>query len=759
MLVDGDMKYYSVDKAIVKMFMQHDIGTLQSISGLLSSQVYKRFHPLFVTYNPSFIAGNWLKDVQRTHRNLGAQSKRLEYETAQAHLQDIRDTHGREPNQIEGAQAEAMGRKMRIGLLDILKERHKLMGWGRVAQFLSGGALKAGPARQFARGQASEEVKKQIEEMMDEHAYAIPLTDIESQTGQMLPGFLEADLSPRERAAKEIKRLRELDDPSMLEKFKSKVLPAWGHMLHAFEVLGAERLKSYAEAQELAGKMTGYNLMKQRGVDTRQRALMTRKDTGTPDFMQRGLVTTLTNFMWMYSKVRWNSLHRDYQLLKGDQPKTRAAWIMHQVVWTLAPTTVVKMAGYGALGFLGPVGDELQEWYKLFSRYFVDNYDVIPLGTTQVDGKRHAVGLTIPRDETRSFLAQMWGNAMDAVVEATTDVETEAGTSPAALQDLLESIDTNMRPNLNPYIDIADAWRQYATGMNPRDRFYKGDIIPRSHWEAGGWESNRKMLAWTIKKTGIINTVVHPFTGPILGDAFDDTEEQFKTTTVLRSTPVLQRFLRVSQRGMQDRHWMAMENERADAAAFRLQLPKTVRNANGRQYLLSHTQHLLDEDGKQELMVLNKWRSMTYMPAREKMLEAAQAGDEQTVQQLREQLSVVTKDVMSNPVANVPDLYLGAIAWQLTNPSFEEPLKSDELKILQANGRGIREIESLIKQEALRRSNMEAERTQKRLGRPYRPRKVPRITKALGERLNNMRRIFSGREPRRRRIGRAGARR
>ena len=758
-LRDGDMKYYSVDKAIVKMFLQHDIGTLQSISGLLSSQVYKRFHPLFVTYNPSFIAGNWLKDVQRTHRNLGAQSKRLEYETAQAHLQDIRDTHGREPNQIEVAQAEAMGRKMRIGLLDILKERHKLMGWGRVAQFLSGGALKAGPARQFARGQASEEVKKQIEEMMDEHAYAIPLTDIESQTGQMLPGFLEADLSPRERAAKEIKRLRELDDPSMLEKFKSKVLPAWGHMLHAFEVLGAERLKSYAEAQELAGKMTGYNLMKQRGVDTRQRALMTRKDTGTPDFMQRGLVTTLTNFMWMYSKVRWNSLHRDYQLLKGDQPKTRAAWIMHQVVWTLAPTTVVKMAGYGALGFLGPVGDELQEWYKLFSRYFVDNYDVIPLGTTQIDGKRHAVGLTIPRDETRSFLAQMWGNAMDAVVEATTDVETEAGTAPAALQDLLESIDTNMRPNLNPYIDIADAWRQYATGMNPRDRFYKGDIIPRSHWEAGGWESNRKMLAWTIKKTGIINTVVHPFTGPILGDAFDDTEEQFKTTTVLRSTPVLQRFLRVSQRGMQDRHWMAMENERADAAAFRLQLPKTVRNANGRQYLLSHTQHLLDEDGKQELMVLNKWRSMTYMPAREKMLEAAEAGDEQTVQQLREQLSVVTKSVMSNPVANVPDLYLGAIAWQLTNPSFEQPLKSDELKILQANGRGIREIESLIKQEALRRSNMEAERTQKRLGRPYRPRKVPRITKALGERLNNMRRIFSGREPRRRRIGRAGARR
>ena len=79
--------------------------------------------------------------------------------------------------------------------------------------------------------------------------------------------------------------------------------------------------------------------------------------------------------------------------------------------------------------------------------------------------------------------------------------------------------------------------------------------------------------------------------------------------------------------------------------------------------------------------------------------------------------------------------------------------------VRQANGRGIKEIEQLIKQEALRRSNMEAERTQKRLGRTYRPRQVPRITKALGERLNRMRRVFRGEEPRRRRIGRAGTRR
>jgi hypothetical protein len=758
-LVNGDMKYYAVDQYIVKMFNQHDIGMLQSVTGLMSSAVYQTFHPLFVTYNPSFIAGNWIRDIQRTHRNLGAQSKRLEYETAQAYLQGIRDREGREPNQVEVAQSEVAGRRMRIGLLDILKERHKLMGWGRVAQFLSGGVLKPGRARRFARGKPEEGDVELVEQMMEEHAYAIPLTEIESQTGQMVPGFVNPNLSPRERAKKEIARLKELDDPTMLEKFKSQALPAWGHLLHAFEILGAERLKTYAEAQELAGKMTGYNLLEQRGVETRERAFLTRKDSGTPDFMQRGLVSSLTNSLLMYSKVRWNALQRDAQLLKGDYPKTRSAWIMHQMVWTIAPTTFVKLAGYGALGFLGPVGDELEEWYKLFSKYFVDNYDVIPLGTTQVDGKRHAVGLTIPRDETRSFVAQMWGNAMDAVVEATTDVETPAGSPPKALQDIYDSLKSNSIPNMNPYLDIATAWSQYGSGENPTDRFYKGDIIPRSNWEAGGWESNRKMLAWTIKKTGIINTVVHPFTGPILGDAFDDTDEQFKTTTVLRSAPILQRFLRVSQRGAQDRMWAAMGDERSDAAAFRLQLPKTVREANGRQYLMSHTQHLLDEDGKQELMVLNKWRSMTYMPAREKMLEAQEAGDEQAVEQLREQLSTVTKEVMDNPVANVPDLYLGAIAWQLTSPSYEEPLKSDELKILQANGRGIKEIEQLIKQEALRRSNMEAERTQKRLGRTYRPRQVPRITKALAERLNRMRRVFRGEEPRRRRIGRAGVRR
>ena len=78
---------------------------------------------------------------------------------------------------------------------------------------------------------------------------------------------------------------------------------------------------------------------------------------------------------------------------------------------------------------------------------------------------------------------------------------------------------------MSPPLDILHKWSQYARGENPRDDFYKGDIIPRSAWEAGGWEANRKMLAWTVRKTGIINTVVHPFSGPLLGDAFDDAQE------------------------------------------------------------------------------------------------------------------------------------------------------------------------------------------------------------------------------------------
>ena len=70
----------------------------------------------------------------------------------------------------------------------------------------------------------------------------------------------------------------------------------------------------------------------------------------------------------------------------------------------------------------------------------------------------------------------MWGNAMDATLESMTDVETQAGTVPKAFQELAEALYTNMMPNINPYLDIAGTWMAYSQGMNPRDRFYKGDV-------------------------------------------------------------------------------------------------------------------------------------------------------------------------------------------------------------------------------------------------------------------------------------------
>ena len=753
-LVDGQSKVYEVDEYLSKVFLNADLGFLEGVTRVMNSVLYRTFHPLFVTYNPSFVAGNWLRDIQRTQRNLGAQGRRLEFETYVAELQAIRDTEGREPTDAEKQTAKKKASKMRMGLLDILKERHKLMGWGKVAEFLSFGKLQPGAARQFARGEKVE----LVEQMMAEHAYAVPLTDIESQVGGLLPGFVKEQLSPTERVAEQVKKLKDLEDPRMRDKFMRTVLPAVGRLWQAFELLGAERLARYGAAQELAGKMTGYNLLAERKVPVRERAMITRKDVGTPDFMQRGLVSSITNSLFMYSKVRWSALLRDWQLLKGDMPKTRAAWVTHQIIWTLMPTTVTKLAGYGMLASLIPGGDEPEEWYTMFSKYFLDNYDVIPLGYTEIAGKQHAVGLTIPRDEMRSFVAQMWGNAMDATLESMTDVETQAGTAPKAFQELADALSTNVLPNINPYLDIAGTWMAYSQGMNPRDRFYKGDVIPRSNWEAGGWESNRKMLAWTFKKTGVLNTALHPIAGPILGDAFDDAQEAWKTTT-LRSTPMLQRFLRVSQRGTQDRRWAAMQEERGDKARFRLQLPTTVRKANGEQYLLSHTQHLLDDEEKQKLLVLNKWRSMTYMPAREKMLEASSAGDEQTFNQLRDQLSQVTQEIMAAPISETPPLYLGAVAWSLTDPSFEKPSESSELELLKVNRIDLSAVESLIKSEALRRNNQEIQRRSKRIGREIRTRQFPKYTRALSQRIARARDIFSGREPRRRRIGRAGMRR
>jgi hypothetical protein len=71
-LVDGKPRAYLVAKNIADSFKQADIGSLSKIARILSSATYKVFHPVYVTFSIGFQSVNPLRDIRRTHVNLGA---------------------------------------------------------------------------------------------------------------------------------------------------------------------------------------------------------------------------------------------------------------------------------------------------------------------------------------------------------------------------------------------------------------------------------------------------------------------------------------------------------------------------------------------------------------------------------------------------------------------------------------------------------------------------------------------------------------
>lgn len=73
---DGRPTYHEVDQYVAKSFQLHDIGVLDRIGRMVSRATYGLFHPLFVTYSPSFAVANIQRDLRRTYRNLSAAIER-----------------------------------------------------------------------------------------------------------------------------------------------------------------------------------------------------------------------------------------------------------------------------------------------------------------------------------------------------------------------------------------------------------------------------------------------------------------------------------------------------------------------------------------------------------------------------------------------------------------------------------------------------------------------------------------------------------
>ena len=580
MFEDGKLVAYEMPKEIVASFKQHDVGALLQIGRFLQSAVYKVFHPLFVTYNPGFLAANPFRDGRRTYKNMAAIGSKLN--------QDLRAKHIAQG--VKPEQAAILARDQKITLGQVLWAY-----WKSVP-----------PSFRRARGVND----KLIEQMWDEKALSIPFVSVDP--------YGETTNFEKLLSRNGIK----------INEAHGRVRIILGKLLSVLQGTGV--------IQETMSKVAAFKLLEARGIEPHERSFIVRNYAGTPNWQAKGHVTPVTNSVLMYSNVRWQGLRTDIGLAKN--PTTAWGWWWRTVVLSLIPKTAMYS---GLIGLFGPF---VKRMYEHVSDYFLETYDVIPLGFIEVgDDEEKLLFLTIPQaDIDRAIGAVFWaflrgGGKMFGLEPTGPDVEdTVSSTFDSMWGDIVGSV--------NPIISIGFKWFDYATGINPVDRFYGSKIVPRDEWEAGGWYRTRRMLSWTANQFGVLSAISHPITGPLLGQFGEDDKER-TVETMLRSTPAVSRLLRISDQGLRQQERRLLEVEDEETARFRLGLPDSARRLVRERYVLNRlgVEQLTDRQADRRLE-LNAYYRDVYLPLTKAMKLAQENDDDQEVESLRESLSAETRD-------------------------------------------------------------------------------------------------------------------
>ena len=542
---------YEVPDEIAASFKRHDIGRVARFAAILQSGLYKVFHPLFVTFSPGFIAANPVRDLRRTWANLGSMGTEWNRELRRELI-----ARGMSP-----AEARKAASRQKITLGQVLWAFWK--------------------ARKAATAHLIGTEDPRIEEMMRHKALSTPYVDVAAEIGETT------------QARKIMAKYGLVDMP---KKDRGRILAGIGKVLEWIKLEGGR--------QEVAGKLAAWELITERmrhaqglGVDLiseRKRAYITRRYAGTPDFKQKGLFTPISNTVLMYSNVAWQGLLADFEL--ATDPKTAAGWWWRRVIGDIIPKTLEKLVLYGAFDaavqaiLRGIGGDDEEEekekkdgWAKKtlgrVASYYLDNYDVIPIGTvhdaTGAETEAKSIFFTIPKDETGRLISRVWGALMDVAYEAAGG-DTRAGYAGKAAEKAFGAVIDGILPNESPPIEMAGNWALFLSGVNPRDSFFDSEIVPPGTFQAGGWASYRKMLGWTATKFGVAGDATHFLTGAVTGKLFQDRDET-TLESVLNLPTGLNRYLRISDRGIDEEQWLQIELEERESAKFKQSLPPAVR--------------------------------------------------------------------------------------------------------------------------------------------------------------------------------------
>lgn len=317
------------------------------------------------------------------------------------------------------------------------------------------------------------------------------------------------------------------------------------------------------KAIEFAGQVLGmlpkasaYKVMvKDMGVPAPAAANTIRNHIGIPNYHKKGrhvssagaLVPFLNIFLRSYDSLQRN--------LRGAESNMNAKewWI----AWLFAGGGI--MAVMQTLAKEGVLGEDLRKLYSRVPEWDMTNFAVLPLGevpTGDTGGK--TVYARLPQDEGLRVINGIVGKILSSAIRT-------AKGDPTAPQigDVFAGISSQV-PGTNTLVEAAQNWSTFLAGRNPRDSFRNRNILSDDQWLAGGWEATVPMLGWTLGASGITNFFNY------------DIEADNLTELSISATPVLNRLIKISDRGVYQNQAKVEEADKRDMAKVRLSLPDQV---------------------------------------------------------------------------------------------------------------------------------------------------------------------------------------
>jgi hypothetical protein len=520
---------YLVPSQFIDAFSKADHPLMNKYAEMASDITYNIWHPLFVTYNPTFGVRNIFRDFNRSWNLMVAQGRRLQTEKA--------DRLMAEDPTLTKKQAMALAKDQRISIADLIAARIE----------------KAGSAWRVARG--IDNYDDYVKRVVRSGALTTLFTDLPPSRKAGRPLELEMrkhgiDLNRRQSHTKIQKLLSFINLPSHIRT------------LNAFT--------------EALPKMADFSVLDKRGVPDPRKALLVRKLTGTPDMAQRGLLSTLTNSVFMYSKVRVNDLDAAYDMAFSKD--TAASWWGHFVTMSLLPkiATVMALDGY--------FGDEVREIMSAIPEYYREAYNVAPLGWhTTKEGKRQAVALLAPQNELHAVL----GTAAYRMLRG------------GNFRDLFNAMDKARPFSLSPPLKLAWWTMQIATGSNPADDLGRPVLDPTnfaaSQAEGGGVQYLAADYLHMFLKTSGVGYDASWIMG--IPQALGSTYEREGLEAVVKS-PALRALVIVTDKGSHEMAMEANDSEFNSRAMARADLDNDTKSIRSMYYVLNRRHQGMVKQGK-----------------------------------------------------------------------------------------------------------------------------------------------------------------